>query len=136
MTHDALVLATNGHLRVAFSLLETTMNVVTDLVDRLGADLREYFEERTAIRELDGGLPRDQAECAAFLDTLRRDPLALVGVTALRVEQGYVRRLVLTADADLARSHLSGIGATVRGTADLAAAIARFQGMAVLTRFG
>ena len=99
---------------------------VADLVERLDADLREFFEERAAIREFDGGLPRDHAECLALLDTLRRDPLALVGVTVLRVEQGGVRCLVLTADADLAGSQLSAVGATVLGAADLPAAVSRF----------
>jgi hypothetical protein len=34
------------------------------------ADERERWEERAAIMEFDGGLPRDQAERAAYDDTL------------------------------------------------------------------
>ncbi len=102
-----------------------------DLVARLNDDMREYFEERAAIREFDGGLPRDHAEAMALLDTLRRDPLAFVGVTALEVEVGGVRRVVLTTDV----AHLSAIGATVLGGADLAQLISKFNGTAEVTRF-
>jgi len=103
----------------------------SDLVARLGDDLREFFEERAAIREFDGGLPRDHAECAALLDTLRRDPLAFAGVTALQVELGGVSGLVLTTDV----ARLSAIGATVLGAADLPNVLSKFQGIAVLTQF-
>jgi len=40
-----------------------------DLVSPLNNDLREYFEERAAIREFDGDLPRNGAEAIALLDT-------------------------------------------------------------------
>lgn len=39
-------------------------------------DKREWIEERAAIREFDGGMPRDEAEKAAELDwrdTIDRD---------------------------------------------------------------
>ena len=98
---------------------------------RLDEDLREFFEERAAIREFDGGLPRDHAECLALLDTLRRDPLAFAGVTALQVELGGVRRVVLTTDL----SRLSAIDATILGGADLPKVLSQFNGIAALTRF-
>jgi len=103
----------------------------TDLVARLDDDLREFFEERAAIREFDGGLPREHAECMALLDTLRRDPLAFAGVTVLQVELGGVRRVVLTTDV----THLSEMGATVIGAADLPNVLSKFQGIAVMTSF-
>ena len=49
-------------------------DVVTDLVSRLDAGLREAFEERAAIREFDGGLSRDMAEALALLDVIRQYP--------------------------------------------------------------
>ena len=101
------------------------------LVAHLNDDLREYFEERAAIREFDGGMPRDQAECMALLDTLRRDPLAFTGVTALQVELKGVTRVVLTSDV----AHLAAIGATVLGTADLPNVIRQFHGIAMFTPF-
>jgi len=107
------------------------MTQFADLVTRLSDDLREYFEERAAIREFDGGLPRDHAECAALLDTLRRDPLAFAGVTVLQVELAGVHRFVLASDA----ARLLQMGVKVLGVADLPNAIAEFQGLAELTRF-
>lgn len=66
---------------VAFSLpkpLEITLSkpeeVITALVERLDANLREAFEERAAIREFDGGLPREHAEALALLDLIRQYP--------------------------------------------------------------
>lgn len=103
----------------------------SDLVARLDENLREYFEERAAIREFDGGLPRDRAECLALLDTLRRDPLAFAGVAVLQVEPGGVAHIVLTTD----RARLSAMGVTVLAAVDLRSALAQFEGVAVLTRF-
>jgi len=103
----------------------------SDLVACLDENLREFFEERAAIREFDGGLPGDHAECAALLDTLRRDPLALVGVTVLQVQLGGVRRVVLTTDV----ARLSAMGATVLGAADLPKVLSTSNGIAVLTSF-
>lgn len=46
---------------------------VLELIDDplLRADLREAFEERSAIAEYDGGLSRDEAERVAFLEIER-----------------------------------------------------------------
>lgn len=104
------------------------MNPFADLVARLDTNLREYFEERAAVREFDGGLARDHAECAALLDTLRRDPLALTGVTVLQVERCGVTCVVLATDP----TRLPG--ATVLGGEGLRAALAQFGGLAVLQR--
>jgi hypothetical protein len=48
--------------------------VVADLVSRLDSNLREAFEERASIREFDGGLTRELAECLALLDVIRQYP--------------------------------------------------------------
>jgi hypothetical protein len=125
---------------VAFLFLEDSMSRAPSSepfpdVTRLNDDLREYFEERAAIREFDGGLPRDHAECLALLDTLRRDPLALVGVSALEVELEGVTRVVLTTDPGAAVTSLSALGAKVLGTADIPRVIAKFHGIAMLAPF-
>lgn len=42
-----------------------------DLAARLGLavdDVLEYFAERAAIREIEGGAPRDEAEAGAWVD--------------------------------------------------------------------
>jgi hypothetical protein len=38
--------------------------------DDLPPDWRLFWEERAAVREYDGGLPREHAEAAALADTL------------------------------------------------------------------
>ena len=51
---------------------------IVEMLDRLEPDLREDFEERAAIMEYDGGLPRDHAECLSLLNVLRKYPAALL----------------------------------------------------------
>ena len=43
------------------------------LVGNLPADLRDAWEERAAIMEYDGGLPRDDAERCAYRDVVGHD---------------------------------------------------------------
>ena len=38
---------------------------MTEWLETLDDDAREFFEERAAIMEFDGGLPRSEAEIAA-----------------------------------------------------------------------
>jgi len=40
----------------------------------LNADLREHYEERSAIMEFDGGLPRAEAEKLALQEVLSNSP--------------------------------------------------------------
>jgi hypothetical protein len=40
-------------------------------VEDLDADWRVWFEERAAIMEYDGGLPRERAEAMALTETIR-----------------------------------------------------------------
>jgi hypothetical protein len=68
------------------------------LVAQLNPARREAYEERAGVREFDGGLPREYAECAALLDLVALDALAFSGVSLLRVQQGPVTRFVLVAD--------------------------------------
>lgn len=51
--------------------------LVFDMVNLLDASQREEFEERAAIIEFDGKLPRAHAECLAMLIVLRRYPEVL-----------------------------------------------------------
>lgn len=54
--------------------------LVASIVTLLDVDLREEFEERAAIIEFDGRLPRAHAECLAVLDVLRRYQMALTKI--------------------------------------------------------
>jgi hypothetical protein len=51
-------------------------------VSRLDANQREFFEERSAIREFDGGQPRLAAELSAWDDTVRYFKLSAVTSTS------------------------------------------------------
>lgn len=55
-------------------LMTPTDEVVADLVSKLDSNLREAFEERASIREFDGGLTHELAECLALLDVIRKYP--------------------------------------------------------------
>ncbi len=51
-----------------------THEVVRALVSKLDANLKEAWEERAAIMEFDGGLPRDHAEAIALLALIQQHP--------------------------------------------------------------
>lgn len=51
---------------------------IIEMLEKLSPDLREDFEERVAIMEYDGGLPRDHAECLALLCVIRGNPMVLM----------------------------------------------------------
>ncbi len=53
--------------------------LVSDMARKLSPALRAEFQERAAIMEFDGKLPRAHAECMALLDVLNRHPEALSG---------------------------------------------------------
>lgn len=114
-----------------------TPSLIADLLALLDVERRYEFEERAGIIEFDGGVPRDQAECLALIDLLRRHPGALVGLTALQVENRGKPAFVLTTDIDFARDHLPTLGVTVIAEADPAEVIrTHFSGTALLVRFG
>lgn len=84
--------------------------IVIEMAEHLGADDREAFEERAAIIEYDGHLPRAHAECLALLAVLRRDALAGKGVVVLQAEIDGGTEWLLTTDLAFARAQLADIG--------------------------
>lgn len=68
---------------------------VADVVALLDADLREQFEERAAIMEFDGGLPRSYAECLALIGVLGGGSAAVGGAVAIQIETEGQRRWTL-----------------------------------------
>ena len=109
--------------------------LVGEVVGTLPADLREDFEERAAIMEHDGELPRAEAECRALLSVLRRYPEAVAGVTVLRFHMGGVPQYLLATDLGLAGRHLAHLGAVEVDTVPLAEVVAdRCGGLAALMR--
>lgn len=62
--------------------IKPTDAIVADIVNQLDDDLREDFEERSAIIEFEAKVPRAHAECLALIDLLRRHPEVLVKAAA------------------------------------------------------
>jgi hypothetical protein len=114
-----------------------THAIVSDLVSRLDANLRDTFEERAAIMEFDGGLQRDLAEALALLNVLSTHPLALAGISAWQIELDGESLLALITDDGRAREHLADIRAGLLSTkADLATAVQTLGGIACLVHLG
>lgn len=51
---------------------------IIEMLNRLNSDLRGEWEERAAIMEFDGGLPRDHAELLALLNIIINHPSDLL----------------------------------------------------------
>jgi hypothetical protein len=118
--------------------------IVIEMADHLCADDREAFEERAAIIEYDGQLPRPHAECLALLEVLRRDPLAVrrdvSAVHQLVVLQAEIdggTEWLLTTDLAFARAQLADIAGREVAVLDPADVIAaQYGGVAVLGTLG
>ena len=111
--------------------------IVIEMVNRLGADAREAFEERAAIIEYDGQVPRAHAECLALLEVLRRDALAVTSVVALQIELDGGTEWLLTTDLAFARAYLADIGGSEVAVLDPADVIhEQYGGVAVLGTLG
>jgi hypothetical protein len=111
--------------------------LVAELVERLDASQREDFEERAAIMQFDGGLPRGHAECLALLDLLSRHPSVLSGVTVLEIDRDGGTEWLLTTDLQHARRYVADVGGSeiaVRQLADVL--LTQYGGVAVLTTLG
>ena len=112
--------------------------IVIEMVNRLGADGREAFEERAAIIEYDGQLPRAHAECLALLEVLRRSNApAVKGLVVLQIELDGSTEWLLTTDLAFAREYLADIGGrevTVLNPADVIHE--QYGGVAVLGTLG
>jgi hypothetical protein len=109
--------------------------LVAELVTRLDDALREDFEERAGIMEIDGQLPRGHAECRALLDVLHRHPLS--GISVLQIELDGSTEWLLTTDLTYARRYAADVGGheiAVRNLADVL--LTQYGGIAVLTTLG
>ena len=109
--------------------------MVTNIVERLDAKLREEFEERAAIIEFDGKHPRAHAEALALLDVLGRHPFALTGITVQQVDLDGATQWVLASKRGVARPYPSRIRAVKSGEVNLVAVVEQhYRGFALLTK--
>ena len=111
--------------------------LVAELVTCLDDDLREDFEERAGIMEVDGQLPRGHAECRALLDLLHRHPAALTAISVLQIELDGGTEWLLTTDLPYARRYIVDVGGheiAERHLPDVL--LTQYGGIAVLNTLG
>lgn len=110
---------------------------VGDLLDRLDADQMEAWQERSAIIEFDGGLPRPLAEALALIELLRLHPSARSAVQVLAAELDGGTQWLLTDSLPHARQVVTAIGGVEVGCHPVADVVReQFGGIAVLGTFG
>ena len=76
---EATVAAQYRRNRCRLGLNETGVTIPKQAdisVEDLPSDWRVWFEERAAVKEYDGGLPRERAEAEALLETVEQMKLA------------------------------------------------------------
>ena len=111
--------------------------LLAELVERLDASQREAWDERAAIMQFDGQLPRGHAECLALLNLLRRHPSVLSGVTVLEIELDGGTEWLLTTDLQYARRYVTEVGGhevAERHLPDVL--LTQYGGVAVLNTLG
>lgn len=107
---------------------------VQQLVERLPEDLLEAWQERSAIREYDGGYSRPHAEAMALLDLIDAEPELLSSVRAYRIDLDDEPRYFVSSSEDLLREHASSLGGEIAARRSVAWTVDHeFGGLAELT---
>ena len=110
---------------------------VQELIDRMPEELLEAWEERSAIREYDGGFSRPHAEALALLDLLDDDPDLLSNVRAYRVDVDDEPRYFVTSSEQLLREHAAILGGDIAARRSVAWTVdEEFGGLAEITAVG
>ena len=86
---------------------------VQELIDRLPEELLEAWQERSAIREYDGGFSRPHAEALALLDLIESDPDVFTDLRAARVDVPERRRHFVASSEELLREHAQLLGGEI-----------------------
>ena len=106
---------------------------VAEMVEVLDDNLREMFEERSAVREYDAGTTRAHAEALALLDVLDRYPEALSGVTVFEFQLDGTTHWVVTTDQSYAPLPSGPVGTKDYARVELAGVVRKaFDGKAFL----
>jgi hypothetical protein len=82
--------------KIKGDIMNRPLTFTEELLTRLDADLREEYEERAAIMEYDGGLPREFAENLALLNIFWRHPNALLELSVLKAELNGDTEFIVT----------------------------------------
>ena len=85
-------------------------SIVAELVQLLSPEILEDYEERAAIMQFEGELPKIHAEALALLDVLRRHPDALLGLDIFVLTRNGETRYLLSQRDRLDPKRLRAIG--------------------------
>ena len=86
---------------------------VRALVERLPEDQLEAWQERSAIREYDGGFSRPHAEALALLDLIESEPDVFSDLRAAQIDVPERRRYFVASSEDLLREHAQLLGGEI-----------------------
>jgi hypothetical protein len=106
---------------------------VQQLIDRMPEEFIEAWEERSAVREYDGGLSRPHAEAIALLDLLDSEPDLLSNVRAYRIHLDDEPRHFVSSSEELLREHAASLGGEIAARRSVAWTVdSEFGGLAEL----
>ena len=106
---------------------------VQELIDRLPEELLEAWQERSAIREYDGGFSRPHAEALAVLDLLDSDPDMLSNLRVARIDVENTPRFFVASSEELLREHADLLGGEIAARRSVAWTVnEEFGGLAEL----
>ena len=107
---------------------------VDNLVDRLPEELIEAWQERSAIREYDGGFSRPHAEALALLDLLENEPDVLSNLRAAQIDVEDTPRYFVASSEELLREHADLLGGEIAARRSVAWTVdEEFGGLAEIT---
>ncbi len=107
---------------------------VQELIDRLPDELLEAWQERSAIREYDGGFSRPHAEALALLDLLDDDPDMLSNLQVARIDVESTPRYFVASSEELLREHAESLGGEIAARRSVAWTVdEEFGGLAEIT---
>ena len=107
---------------------------VQELIDRLPEELLEAWQERSAIREYDGGFSRPHAEALALLDLIDNEPDVLSDVRAFQVDDDDDSRFFVASSEELLREHAASLGGEIAARRSVAWTVdEEFGGLAEIT---
>ena len=107
---------------------------VQELIDRLPDELLEAWQERSAIREYDGGFSRPHAEALALLDLLNNEPDMLSNLRVARIDVEDTPRFFVASSEELLREHAELLGGEIAARRSVAWTVdEEFGGLAEIT---
>ena len=110
---------------------------VQQLIDRMPEEFLEAWEERSAIREFDGGFSRPHAEALALLDLIDDEPDVLSDVRVARVDVDDEPRFFVSSSEELLREHAASLGGEIAARRSVAWTVdEEFGGLAEITAVG